>query len=483
MPAPEKRQPIAGSALDRLRSELLDAQFDLQRGKGFSVIVIATGLVAAGRTEALTALRDWLDPKRLATHAWGLRDDEEAARPWAFRYWQALPRRGEMAVWFDGWYGDLFHLAYRRRKDHELEQRAAQINSLEIMLTADGVRLLKWHFDIEQAMQRKRVRKLRGDELNRWRVTDEDLRLCRHYQRVVQAHERCQNLTDHAGASWRRFRDAYEGRQAVPLARELLAALRAQPDVPVPRHGRAPAGRPAAAGRIRSATASRPSRMPEQELPELQSRLAHRLQSKRFRKHSLVIVLEGMDAAGKSSASKRVIATMDPRQYRIVPIGAPTDEERSYPYLRRFWCALPGRGEVGIFDRSWYGRVLVERVRGFATTSDWSRAYAEILEMEREFIEHRIVLAKFWFALSKAEQGRRFERRRAQPLKRFKVDPEDWENRKHWDEFQTAAADMLALTHTQHAPWMLLPADDKPQARAALLRGLIKTLDRRLEDG
>ena len=173
----------------------------------------------------------------------------------------------------------------------------------------------------------------------------------------------------------------------------------------------------------------------DRRLEKLQGRLAL-LSRKRFRKHSLVVVLEGMDAAGKSGATKRVIVTMDPRQYRIVPVGAPTPEELAHPYLWRFWSGLPGRGNVSIFDRSWYGRVLVERVRGFAKPPDWARAYAEIVEFERQLTAHRVIVAKFWFALSKAEQGRRFEQRKNTPLKRFKVDPEDWENRKHWDEYQ-----------------------------------------------
>ena len=453
----------------------MDAQFTLERGRAYSLIVMATGLVAAGRTEALASLRDWLDPKNLSTRAWGKRDDAERARPWAWRYWQAMPRQGETAIWFDGWYGDLFHLAFDKAKPAVIDQRAQEIVALERMVGEDGVRILKWHFDIDADTQRRRVKKLTADDLNRWRISENDRRNCRRYPRVVRAHALIQSLTDHPRARWTNYSDAYKGRQAAPLARQLLATMTTRPPPTVAERWQPPPGR---AARLRTLANSGgvPGANDEQVLLEHQSRFAHAIQSKRWKKRSLVIVLEGMDAAGKSSATKRVIATLDPRQYQIVPTRAPSADEAAHPYLWRFWKNLPARSHISIFDRSWYGRVLVERVRGFASDADWRRAYAEIVEFERCLTEHRIVVAKFWFAMSKQEQARRFQQRKAAPLKRFKVDPEDLENRRHWDEFQTAAADMVSLTDSRHAPWTLIPADDKAHARAALLHGLCKAL-------
>ena len=437
---------------------------------------MATGLVAAGRTEVLSSLRDWLDPKDLSTRAWGERVDAERARPWAWRYWQAMPRQGEIAVWFDSWYGDLFHLAFDKAKPAVVDQRAQEIVALERMLGRDGVRILKWHFDIDAATQRRRVKKLLADDLNRWRISDEDRHNCRHYRRMVRAHSQVQSLTDHPQARWTQYSDAYKGRQAAPLAHQLLSIMTAHPPVVVADAWQPPPGR-AARLRTLSDTSGVPGANDAQVLVEHQSRFAHAIRSKRSKKRSLVIVLEGMDAAGKSSATKRIIATLDPRQYQIVPTRAPSPEEAAHPYLWRFWKNLPARGHVNIFDRSWYGRVLVERVRGFTSDADWRRAYAEIVEFERCLTEHRIVVAKFWFAMSKQEQALRFAQRKEAPLKRFKVDPEDLKNRRHWDEFQTAAADMVALTDSRHAPWTLIPADDKSHARAALLHGLCKALD------
>ncbi|MFO1467041.1 MAG: hypothetical protein U1F35_11510 [Steroidobacteraceae bacterium] len=174
-------------ALDRLRNDLLDAQFDLNRGRGYSLLIIATGLTAAGRTEALSDLRSWLDPKRLATHAWGKRDDVESARPWAYRYWQAMPRKGEIAIWFDGWYADLFHLAWSHPLRAQVGHRAARIVALENLLAAEGVRLLKWHFDIDADKRRSASASYaRMRRTSNWRISrGGDLRYCRQHDRVV----------------------------------------------------------------------------------------------------------------------------------------------------------------------------------------------------------------------------------------------------------------------------------------------------------
>jgi len=210
----------------------------------------------------------------------------------------------------------------------------------------------------------------------------------------------------------------------------------------------------------------------DDELEQLQGRLALLSRRKRFARHAVVAAFEGMDASGKGGAIRRIAAALDARQFRVVPISAPSPEEIARPYLWRFWFHLPPRGNYTIFDRCWYGRVLVERVRGLTPARDWQRAYAEINEFERQLTEHRVVVAKFWLSVSRQEQLERFAERDRNPLKRFKVDPEDWANRKHWNDYQRAAREMIGRTDTEHAPWTVVPADDKRQARLAVLRAL-----------
>jgi len=220
----------------------------------------------------------------------------------------------------------------------------------------------------------------------------------------------------------------------------------------------------------------------DHELERLQGHLALLARRAKFRKHGLVLAFEGMDAAGKGGAISRITRALDVRQYQVVPVSAPTADERLYPYLWRFWRDLPERGHIAIFDRSWYGRVLVERVRGFAAPADWRRAYAEICEFERQLTEHGLIVAKFWLQVSKAEQLRRFKARDEDPLKRFKVDPEDWTNRTFFDAYQQAASEMVSRTHAPAALWNVVPADDKKSARLHVLRIVCETIERGLEE-
>ena len=191
-------------------------------------------------------------------------------------------------------------------------------------------------------------------------------------------------------------------------------------------------------------------------------------------------MFEGLDAAGKGGAIRRVTQALDARQLPRLPVAAPTDEEKAQPYLWRFWRHLPRTGHVAIFDRSWYGRVLVERVEGFASEDEWLRAYGEINDFEEELADDGIVVVKFWLAISKEEQLRRFEEREQSAFKRFKITDEDWRNREKWDEYDDAVNDMVDRTSTPQAPWTLVEAEDKHWARVKVLKTLCDRLTREL---
>jgi polyphosphate kinase 2 (PPK2 family) len=307
-------------------------------------------------------------------------------------------------------------------------------------------------------------------------VTQEDRWLARHYRPVEWAFERTLAATDQPLAPWHVVDGTDSQHRALEVGRQLLAAIQHADDA-IPRSRSVPKKTVVAAAiRARFATKPAGGALNDEEydaqLERLQGRLALLSRRKRFERHAVVAAFEGMDAAGKGGAIRRITAALDARQFRVVPISAPTPEELARPYLWRFWIQLPPRGHCTLFDRSWYGRVLVERVRGFAQAADWQRAYDEINEFERQLAEHRVIVAKFWLAVSRGEQLERFAERDRNSLKRFKVDPEDWTNRKHWAAYQRAAQDMLARTDTRHAPWTIVPADDKRRARLAVLRAL-----------
>jgi polyphosphate kinase 2 (PPK2 family) len=195
----------------------------------------------------------------------------------------------------------------------------------------------------------------------------------------------------------------------------------------------------------------------------------------------VVAVFEGWDAAGKGSAIRRVTGAIDPRLYKLVQVGAPTDEENAQHYLWRFWRQLQRDGRATFFDRSWYGRVLVERVEQFASPAEWQRAYSEINQFERQLVAHGCIVLKFWIHISKDEQMARFKTRAQEPHKRHKITDEDWRNREKWHDYELAVDQMVSHTSTQHAPWTLVAGNDKPWARIQILKTFCKTMSAALD--
>jgi polyphosphate:AMP phosphotransferase len=474
--------------LPKLQDRLLDAQFELRKSRARAVAVIVTGIPGAGRSEVVNELLGWLDPKFVTVYGFGEPNEVEVQRPPLWRFWRIMPPRGRIAILHAGWYEDLLRdsLTDEDRADETVKREVERIRALERSLVADGVAVVKVHLHIGPELQRRRLRKLRADKLTHWRVTHEDLWQARHYHRVERVVEQCLEATEQPSAPWHLVDGTDRQHRALEVGRVLLAGIEG-------RIGRAPTGKvlpPAAtvrrrAARVKLQSTHRGPRVAEEdydrELEALQGRLALLSRKRRFARHAVVVAFEGMDAGGKGGAIRRIAAALDARQYRVVPISAPSEEELARPYLWRFWFQLPPRGNYTIFDRSWYGRVLVERVRGLAPKRDWQRAYGEINEFERQLTEHRVIVAKFWMSVSPAEQLARFRERDRNPLKRFKVDPEDWANRKQWDAYQRAARDMLALTSTPHAPWFIVPADDKRHARLTVLARLCDRIESALD--
>jgi polyphosphate:AMP phosphotransferase len=476
------RPPDYSKLIPALRDDLLAVQLEARKLARFSIAMIVTGAPAAGRSETVNKLLEWLDPKYVTVRAFGP-DSVDKEYPAMRRYWRTLPAYGRIAFYFYGWYGPYMdcELHDSRKAKRRAERQLERIRQLETQLTADGVRVIKIHLDLDADMQRRRLKKLRADKLTRWRVTHEDLWMARHHKAVRKAIQRCLKASDQSAARWHVIDGSDENYREVRVGEILRDELL----VGVQHAQKAVRARATKASKS-SATLPRP-RIPkvdddqyDHELERLQGQLALLTRRSKFRKQGLVLAFEGMDAAGKGGAIQRITHALDARQYQVVPISAPTPEERSYPYLWRFWRDVPERGHIAIFDRSWYGRVLVERVRGFAAPPDWRRAYDEIREFEHQLLESRLIVAKFWLHVSKAEQLRRFKTRDEDPLKRFKVDPEDWTNRTFYDAYQAAAAEMIQRTDSPEAPWTVVPADDKKSARLQVLRVVCETVAKAL---
>jgi polyphosphate:AMP phosphotransferase len=470
-----------------LREALLNAQYDLKENGRFPVLILIAGVEGAGKGETVNLLNEWMDPRHIHTHAFFEPSDEERERPAQWRFWRALPPKGKIGVFFGAWHTmPIVQRVTGQISEAEFAQQIAEIVRLEEMLTDEGVLLLKYWFHLSKPQQKKRLKELERDPETRWRVTERDWEYFELYDKFVRVCEPFLRKTSTAEAPWIVVPGADTGYRSLAFGRHLLAAMRERLDeTPV---ARLPDKTPPLLSSdglnvLRALPLDRKLAKPayQKQLEKWQGRLNVASRDPRFKHISVVAVFEGNDAAGKGGAIRRLTSALDARCYSNVPVAAPTEEERAQPYLWRFWRQIPRRGRFTFFDRSWYGRVLVERVEGFCKEADWMRAYTEINDFEAALARHGIVVVKFWLAISKDEQFTRFKAREKIAFKRFKITEEDWRNREKWDAYETAVCDMVDRTSTALAPWTLVEANDKYHARIKVLKTLTRAVERALK--
>jgi len=476
--------------VETLRTELLALQQAVLARAEFPVLVLVHGVDGAGKSETVRWLTEWMDPRHIRSYAYDEPTSEERQRPALYRYMRRLPPKGSMAVYFGSWYSDPLGDRTSKRIDRqEFQGNLESIVRLETMLAAEGVLILKFWFDLSRKALRRRLEDLESDEDTAYRVTKREWAHYENLERFREVAGDALRATDLPEVPWH-FVNGTDVRGAgLTVGRVLRDSIRARLDEPKSRGVQAKRSKPAPRSEVDVSalrgldfTRSLDDAEYEKELEDYQKRLALLSRKKRFGKISPVIVFEGMDAAGKGGAIRRLTHALDPRRYELVPIAAPTDEERAQPYLWRFWRHAPSDGHCVIFDRSWYGRVLVERVEGYCSESDWRRAYDEINDFESHLTEAGNVVVKFWLQVSLDEQLRRFEERETTAWKNFKIGPDDWRNRKKWPAYEVAASEMFARTSTELAPWTIVPANDKRHARIEVLRTTVRAIERALEE-
>ncbi|HZI85100.1 MAG TPA: polyphosphate:AMP phosphotransferase [Casimicrobiaceae bacterium] len=472
----------------KLRETLLNAQFDLsQSGRG-PVLIIISGVEAGGRGETANKLTAWMDPRHIRVVAFAERTCEERLRPPAWRYWKALPPRGRIGIFLNAWYNESAFAHAQGDIDADvLHARLESIREHEQMLTDEGLVLLKFWIHLSKDAQKERLEALEGDPRTSWRVTRADWDAYKLYSKRHDLWEHLLRETSTGYAPWYVIEGADERYRYLTVGKILLDAMnsllsRKQAAVT---HAITPTA-PSVVDNIKlirdlDLTKKLSRHAYDLALEKQQGRLARLTRHKRFAKRSLVLVFEGVDAGGKGSAIRRVTGALDARQYVTLPVSAPNDEELAHPYLWRFWRSVPPLGGISIFDRSWYGRVLVERVEGYCSASDWMRAYSEINQFEEQLAEAGAVIVKLWLQISKGEQLARFRARSHTPSKRFKITPDDWRNRKKWNAYERAVCDMVDRTSTEIAPWTLVEAEDKRFARIKVLTTINDRLKQSLD--
>ncbi|MEY2682947.1 MAG: hypothetical protein RJA09_91, partial [Pseudomonadota bacterium] len=457
------------------------------------VVILVNGVDGAGKGETVNLFNEWMDPRHIRTEAFGPATAADHAHPDMYRFWQVLPPKGHIGVLFGSWYTDPIEARVQGQADHaSFLRRLERIRGFERMLVAEGVVLVKLWFHLSEKAMKTRLKALAADPKTAWRVTPQEWHHLKHHSAYAQVSDEALRKTSLGEAPWLVVEGADPAYRSLAAGRHLLQALAAA----APEAGSAPTGnkvpRARAVGheggacpgyegsgllRAQDYTRHLARKAYQDRLETLQGRLNGLSRDPRMAHRSLVLVFEGMDAAGKGSTIRRLTQALDARFYRVVPVAAPNENERAQPYLWRFWRYIPRHGRSVVFDRSWYGRVLVERVEGFCSPADWQRAYGEINAYEEELAEAGAVVVKFWLAITPEEQLKRFQDRQTTPHKLFKITDEDWRNRDKWPQYETAVEDMIDRTSTRVAPWHVVASDDKWWARIEVLERVCERLE------
>ena len=469
-----------------LRVGLLTVQYEL-RDSDFPVILVLVGDDQPGCTEVSNILHEWMDPRFLAANVYEDLTQEEAERPRFWRYWRTLPTRGRIGLYLREWttraivdrvVGDIDEVGLDRRVRH--------IQSFEKALTDDGALILKFWLHMPKKELKKRLKRAEKNPGRAWRVVKEDRVLHKHYDEVREVAERVLRQTSRDASLWNVIESTDDNYRDVTVAQLIIQSLTkrlGQPPKPRKTTPRTSAGEPSPATVLDHVDLSAKLEKDdyEKKLQKLWGRLAELSEKAHKKGMSSVFAFEGWDAAGKGGAIRRLTRAMDAAHYRVIPIAAPTGEELAHHYLWRFWRDIPRAGHVAIFDRSWYGRVLVERVEGFATEDEWKRAYGEINDFEDQLADRGVLVQKFWIHLSQDEQLRRFKGREKVPFKKYKITPDDYRNRERWNDYERAINEMIQRTSTPYAKWHVVAGNDKRWARVQVLEIVCRAMAKALK--
>lgn len=464
---------------------------------GIPVMIAFEGYDAAGKGLQIGELIQALDPRGFEVYAVKKETREEKMHPFLWRFWMKMPARGRIAIYDSSWYRKVLIDRFDKKiSDKDVEKAYRSILSFEEQLTADGMVLIKLFLAIDQEEQKKRFDKLLDSRETAWRVTKGDRKRNKNFEKYQAMNEEMLSRTDTRHAPWnlveavdRRFATVkiYETVEQI-LEEKVEAVRQQQAKDEEPQNGPAQAEENRAEETILSRadlTLSYTKEEYKERLKKLQKKI-QKLHGELYRRRIPVVLgFEGWDAGGKGGAIKRLTQKMDPRGYVVHPTASPNDIERAHHYLWRFWTDMPKAGHVTIFDRTWYGRVMVERIEGFCSRGEWQRAYKEINDMERDLTDAGVIVLKFWMQIDKDEQERRFRDREENPEKRWKITDEDWRNRAKWDQYEEAVNEMLLRTSTPNAPWIVVEGNCKYYARIKVLETVCDAIEARIreEDG
>ena len=500
----KEKMPQLEARLGRLQREC--------KALGIPIMIVFEGFGASGKGLQIGRLIQSMDPRGFEVHPIKNETEEERMHPFMWRFWTKTPAKGRIAIYDGSWYRRVLIDRFEKRtKNKELADVFHSINSFEEQLAEDGTLIIKLLLDIDKKEQKKRFDKLEKNKETAWRVTQGDKERNVHYDEYAAMMEDMLFKTDTDYAPWtivesmdKRFATLKIYTTVIKAMADQIEKLQKEKEE---KEAKKLADSESAAGGETDAVAEI-AKEADEEMKDLQVSILSKadlslhytreeykekldkLQKKMEKLHGelyrrripVVLGFEGWDAGGKGGAIKRLTERMDARGYVVNPTASPNDIEKAHHYLWRFWRAMPKDGHVAIFDRTWYGRVMVERIEGFCTTEEWKRAYKEINDMEKDLYDAGAIVIKFWMHIDKDEQERRFRERQENPEKQWKITDEDWRNREKWDQYEDAVNEMLMRTSTDYAPWVVVEGNDKYYARVKVLRAVVEAIEARLKE-
>lgn len=471
--------------LHAARSKLSVLQMQIKE-HGLPVLVLFEGWGTAGKGSVLGKVIKNIDPRFFKVATMDEPTEEEGRKPFLYRYFVKIPAKGKFEFLDSGWMDEVVKdVLHDKIGEKEYKKKIESVKRFERQLTDNGYLVMKFFFQISRKEQKKRIEVLKENKDTRWRVSGDEDWQNKHYDKCMHVFDRYLNDTNSPADPWyivdaknRKWAElqvletlvsgietAFKNSNlAVPLLQNVFALEK------IPKLSEISLDKEISEEEYKK------------ELKNLQSKLSELHNRLYRRKIPVVIAYEGWDAAGKGGNIKRITEALDPRGFEVHPIASPLPNEKARHYLWRFWNRLPKTGHIAIFDRTWYGRVMVERLEGFCSENEWQRAYNEINEFEKELSDWGAVIIKFWVQIDKDTQLARFEERQNTPEKQWKITDEDWRNREKWDLYETAVNEMLKKTNTTYAPWHVLESNDKKYARIKALKIVIDAIEAALDN-
>jgi AMP-polyphosphate phosphotransferase len=470
--------------LEQAHARLFAQQMQMKE-KNLPVLILFEGWGAAGKGTLLGRVIRELDPRFFTAVSMHAPTAEEKRKPFLTRFMEQIPEAGRFLFMDSGWMSEICHDVLTDHMDEKLyKERIGSVRRFERGLTDNGYLVLKFFFHISKKEQRKRLDNLLDSKNTAWQVDDFDLWENKHYDKCYEVYDAFLEDTTTSSSPWYVIDAKAKKWAELQIMETIVAGI----DMALKNHALTvpliqntfPLKKMPKLSEV-DLSVSVETEKYKKELKELQARL-HDLHNQAYRRHiPIIVAYEGWDAAGKGGNIKRLTSALDPRGYEVIPIASPKPYEKSRHHLWRFWVRLPKTGHFAIFDRTWYGRVMVERLEGFCSENDWQRAYNEINEFEKELTDWGAIVIKFWVHIDKDTQLARFTERQNTPEKQWKITDEDWRNREKWDAYEVAVDEMIAKTSTTYAPWHILESNDKHYARLKALRIVVENLEEALE--